>query len=212
MVQYSNCADPVESAARRERCRKAEELGEVEETAISMAKASLAIPPDSPRHEVTPPSLERIPISLRLGPPQQTEDNSDAAELQLSSQAKRRQNLQHVDPSIASPGRIPAVLRLGPQSDPEKESAELANSKAKRKPGRPPTRPKTQPRVQASPLKLTGSTVQKRKTTLPKVPISRRKTGAPATQSTKAGTSGKKEARDHLQHLMDQSKARTINL
>lgn len=190
MVQYTNCADPAESAERRDRFRRAEELGEVEETAISMAKASLAIPPESPRQEATPQSLERVPIAMRLGP-LHAQDNGDTAELQLSSQSKRKQNLQIGEPSLTSPGRIPAVLRLGPQDDPERESAELSKSKAKRKPGRPPAKPKTQTRVKASPLKLIGSTSRKRKTTLTKAPTTRQKTGAPAPQSTKAGTNSK---------------------
>lgn len=71
MIKYVNCADPTESAARRERYRQAEDLGQFEETAEQMVRASLQIPSERP-HE-SPTSLsgshERIPATLRLGPP-----------------------------------------------------------------------------------------------------------------------------------------------
>ena len=42
MVQYTQCADPTESAARRERMKKAEQQGELEETALLMVRAARA--------------------------------------------------------------------------------------------------------------------------------------------------------------------------
>ncbi|KAF3524504.1 hypothetical protein F2Q69_00051902 [Brassica cretica] len=41
MVQYTQCADPSESAARKERFRRAEAEGQLEETAARMVQASL---------------------------------------------------------------------------------------------------------------------------------------------------------------------------
>ncbi|CAF1781553.1 unnamed protein product [Brassica napus] len=52
MIQYSNCADPTESAARKERCRLAEEHGEFEQSAINLALSNLnkkALLPHLPR-------------------------------------------------------------------------------------------------------------------------------------------------------------------
>ncbi|CDY22163.1 BnaC01g39380D [Brassica napus] len=71
MVQYTQCVDPSESAARRERLRKAEEEGQLEETAARMVQASLGDKADvhhDPRETEETPSAERIPIALRLGP------------------------------------------------------------------------------------------------------------------------------------------------
>ncbi|KAH0905331.1 hypothetical protein HID58_037158 [Brassica napus] len=46
MVQYTQCADPTESAARKERLRKAEKEGQLEETAARMVQASLGDKPE----------------------------------------------------------------------------------------------------------------------------------------------------------------------
>lgn len=67
MVQYTQCADPSESAARRERARLAEEKGEFEEAAALIVKAS------AERFATTqgteePLSADRVPVALRLGP------------------------------------------------------------------------------------------------------------------------------------------------
>lgn len=69
MLQYTKCADPTESAARRERMRKAEEEGELEETALLMIQANqdkAAMEEELPQDMKT--SAERIPAILRLGP------------------------------------------------------------------------------------------------------------------------------------------------
>lgn len=72
MIQYTNCADPSESAARKERMRQAEEAGQMEETAERMVRASLdlqcqqAVPPPE---IISPPVPQgRIPVALRLVP------------------------------------------------------------------------------------------------------------------------------------------------
>lgn len=69
MAQYSSCADPIESAARRERLRVAEEQGEIEEAATNMVRSAMASQSleEAPAREmeITPP---RIPVAERLGP------------------------------------------------------------------------------------------------------------------------------------------------
>ncbi|KAF2594262.1 hypothetical protein F2Q70_00045682 [Brassica cretica] len=51
MVQYTQCADPTESAARKERLRKAEKEGQLEETAARMVQASLADKPEEQQQD-----------------------------------------------------------------------------------------------------------------------------------------------------------------
>ncbi|KAF3495845.1 hypothetical protein DY000_02052093 [Brassica cretica] len=68
MVQHTQCADPTESAARKERLRKAEKEGQLEETATRMVQASLADKPEEQQQLEEVPSIERVPIALRLGP------------------------------------------------------------------------------------------------------------------------------------------------
>lgn len=70
MIQYVNCGDPTESAARRERYRQAEDQGQFEETAEQMVRANLQLSAGNQR-ERTPElsnSQERVPMSQRLGP------------------------------------------------------------------------------------------------------------------------------------------------
>lgn len=81
MVQYASCADPTESAARKERLRQAEEHGEFEETAEQMVRANLSLDGQEDRRELSPgqedqrelspaqpSSSGRISVALRLGP------------------------------------------------------------------------------------------------------------------------------------------------
>ncbi|CAA7018069.1 unnamed protein product [Microthlaspi erraticum] len=93
MHQYSSCADPSESAARKERLRQAEQRGQIEETAAQMVRASMAtqtqdtLPVENPESR----SVERIPATQRLGPavsPERviTEENH----LQKSAASKRK--------------------------------------------------------------------------------------------------------------------------
>ncbi|CAE6073965.1 unnamed protein product [Arabidopsis arenosa] len=67
----TNFPDPVESAARKEIVRQAEELGEFEETAEQMVRASLPAPPPLPdrsQSDEGSSSQGRIPVSQHLGP------------------------------------------------------------------------------------------------------------------------------------------------
>ncbi|KAL0791413.1 hypothetical protein Bca101_007659 [Brassica carinata] len=74
MLQYTQCADPTESAARRERMRIAEEKGQLEKSAIRIAQANLG-GNDTIEEEpvrIVEKSASRTPAVLRLGPPQLT--------------------------------------------------------------------------------------------------------------------------------------------
>lgn len=100
MNQYSACADPTESAARRERVRQAEENGEFEEVAASLALTTFETQrrdaPEEPM-EITPdriPAMQRIgPVNdsisalRRLGPLNETEEMQ---EIPLSEPAPKR--------------------------------------------------------------------------------------------------------------------------
>ncbi|KAH0851912.1 LOW QUALITY PROTEIN: hypothetical protein HID58_094381 [Brassica napus] len=71
MLQYTKCADPTESAARKERMRQAEEKGQLEETAARMVRATIAAQTLQPSHDTQDEELassERIPALQRLGP------------------------------------------------------------------------------------------------------------------------------------------------
>ncbi|KAL0665184.1 hypothetical protein Bca4012_102022 [Brassica carinata] len=67
MIQYTQCNDPTESAARRERMRKAEEEGDIEEAATLMIQATLGTNANQPL-PMEQTSAERVPTTLRLGP------------------------------------------------------------------------------------------------------------------------------------------------
>ena len=104
MVQYTKSADPTEREARTERMRLAEEKGEMEETAIQMARTALSASAEKQRRaieetnvEVTP---ERVPATLRLGP----------ASLRISRSGGK--NTAASDSQTHE--RLPASLRLGP--------------------------------------------------------------------------------------------------
>lgn len=65
MQQYSNCQDPTESEARKERLRHAEEQGDIEEAATRLAQSNLVtnhLEPEQVPNEETP---ERIPRSVQ---------------------------------------------------------------------------------------------------------------------------------------------------
>lgn len=70
MVQYASCADPTESATRRERLRQAKEAGDFEETAAQMVRSSLDLHNQGSLLKTQPvqDAQERIPITFRLGP------------------------------------------------------------------------------------------------------------------------------------------------
>ncbi|KAF3601024.1 hypothetical protein F2Q69_00038355 [Brassica cretica] len=74
MKQYTSCADPTESAARKERLKQEEEHGQLQESAAQLALATIATQAiDAPTVRESL-SAERIPATLQLGPPQPVPD------------------------------------------------------------------------------------------------------------------------------------------
>lgn len=172
MMQYTRCADPSESAARRERVRQAEAQGQLEESAAQMVRASLAgnepteDSPVSPHtHNSAGPQM-RLPLSSRLGPPQEIH--------------------------VASSPRIPVMDRLGPlldeiTTDETAATAENIPQTPKKKLGRPPGKRK----VAASPLATGGTTSRSRKTQTVKPPNVRRKATVEPGREYKEGKAPK---------------------
>lgn len=92
MIQYTSCADPTESAARIERLKRAEELGEADETTEQIARRIMKDQLPPPMSATTEAVPARIPAVQRLGPAAPiTEDDIGTEER----------------------GRIPAKKRLG---------------------------------------------------------------------------------------------------
>ncbi|KFK23333.1 hypothetical protein AALP_AAs58349U000200 [Arabis alpina] len=71
MVQYSNCDNPIESAARKERYRQGEESGQLLEAAVQMVQAAMVSQPNlliSPPLNEAQNSAARLSALSRLGP------------------------------------------------------------------------------------------------------------------------------------------------
>ncbi|CAN6818538.1 unnamed protein product [Brassica oleracea] len=137
MRQYTACADPTESATRKERLRQAEEQVEVEEAAIQMVQANLEnlSPTDGrrQRESPTPASRERVPATLRLGPQVSLVDEEDNI-----SEGRRPVSLERID--TLKLNLFYSAQRLGPLIDPmETEDLPLMDGRSettvKRKPG-----------------------------------------------------------------------------
>ncbi|CAH8389334.1 unnamed protein product [Eruca vesicaria subsp. sativa] len=113
MSQYTRCADPTESAARKERMRLAEENGETEEAARNMVAAITAFNAPILNAE------DIIPINTNM---------------------VENQNERAGDNNDNSPARLPALERLGPlpELNLASTSAEPARIPAKKRLGRPP--------------------------------------------------------------------------
>ncbi|CAN6890438.1 unnamed protein product, partial [Brassica oleracea] len=67
LIQYTSCADPSESAARKERLRRAEKQGEVDESAEQFARQLMRDQeaPQMPSNQIQ--VAARVPASQRLG-------------------------------------------------------------------------------------------------------------------------------------------------
>lgn len=148
MAQYANCADPAESAARRERVRQAEAKGQIEESAAQIVRASLTRKTTSDSQmEKSPTSEERVPVADRLGPVNL--DNSLENNTESFPSSERRE-------------RVPVACRIGLQganilAEPEGETA--PDQIQKRKPGIPPGKKK----IIGSLVLLPGASSRKRK-------------------------------------------------
>ncbi|KFK33648.1 hypothetical protein AALP_AA5G041400 [Arabis alpina] len=118
MTSYSNCPDPTESAARKERARLAEEQGEYEETAAHMVRAAMAY--EEQQNILTLRSVEEM------------------EQLRESALSPARLNLRLPERDGVLPlsqDRFPVRLRLGPINA---TSGLTPPPPVKRKPGRPP--------------------------------------------------------------------------
>lgn len=107
MTRYTNCPDPTESAARRERFRQAEEAGEVEETVtLMLIGASTNNIPEGDQeltHQSLSPTSPRVPALLRLGPIMEDEEHpSTPLAMSTANVTKRR------------PGRPPGRRNITP--------------------------------------------------------------------------------------------------
>uniref|UniRef100_A0A0D3A5T3 Uncharacterized protein n=1 Tax=Brassica oleracea var. oleracea TaxID=109376 RepID=A0A0D3A5T3_BRAOL len=101
--QYTMCADPTKSAARKERLRQAEEQGQIEETAHMMVKASMQAQAPPTREELSPTSTERVSSLQRLGPQIPTDIVGSSTKVPITKRKPGR-----------TPGKIQStrVLRL----------------------------------------------------------------------------------------------------
>lgn len=164
MAQYANVADPTESEARRERVRRAEEEGQIEETATAMVRTALEAqtPPPLPQ---APTEKERLPATRRISLPRPDDTSQERipATMRISAPASQ----------TTSQGRGPIKSRLGSATiTTTADKGEIATTTMKRKPGRPPGR-RT---VRSSPKTMaTGANPRKKKAPQTKAPSCKRK-------------------------------------
>lgn len=164
LAQYSNCADPIESAARKERLRQVEAKGQYEKAAEQIVRASRARKGSQDTlQNRSPVSAERVPIADRLGPLSPVTSQRDCAEV---GSGKDKEGTS----------RLPATSRLGPVRE-ELISATRVDieapdkSQKKRKPGRPPGTRK----INGSPILLPGANSRKRRVQQTNLSNSRKK-------------------------------------
>ncbi|CAN7040103.1 unnamed protein product, partial [Brassica rapa subsp. trilocularis] len=133
MNQYTNCADPTESAARKERFRLSEEQGEFEQAAYNMALSNLTnrdIHISSPAPRTS--ALERIELSAHIEDSVPTNDQRPSALDRLGPSSLQ---LVPVDPVM--PTTAPLKKRLGrPPGTKSQTAPKLGVTTAIRKPRR----------------------------------------------------------------------------
>lgn len=191
MNLYTKCADPSESAARRERLKQAEALGVLELNAANMVRNAKRRDQDSerpPEMDIEmPSSQERTPISARLGPLNAETPSTDRIPVaaRLGPLPGEVPLLDGLHPSPGSTGtRIPVSNRLGPLAVEEELGGTSVNELPlvkKRKPGRPPGIRKNNPQEGAEPI----GTSRKRKANTEKPPMGNKKTGSEAVRPRK---------------------------
>ncbi|KAL0900884.1 hypothetical protein Bca101_084845 [Brassica carinata] len=153
LMQYTKSSDPSEREVRLDRAKQAEDCGQLEETALRIARRTSRSKFDRKQVESPESSPERIPISQRLGAmppilPTESEENiSGNSEHRNRLPASQRlgpsQNIfsriedQRLDPTLSSEERLPAPQRLGPVALLETVETSNAPDGVKRKPGRP---------------------------------------------------------------------------
>ncbi|CAA7045732.1 unnamed protein product [Microthlaspi erraticum] len=146
MSQYANCADPTESAARKERMRLAEERGEFEDTAVQMVRHSIKsqnqIPEQTEEETLEPLMHERIPATRRLGPVlTDIHIEEEPARVPAKKRLGRPPNKKKIMPS--SPP-IPKKRRM-PQLTGSPKRRLLMGSSSRKTPSKVPSKSKKQP-------------------------------------------------------------------
>ncbi|KAF3495217.1 hypothetical protein DY000_02054659 [Brassica cretica] len=151
MTQYSNIADPSESAARKERFRQAEEQGQIKETAEAMVRAELDAQTQDVQGQEVPE--KRVPATHRISLPTVTETH-----LERIPTSRR---LSIAPPPVSEKGRLPIAARLGTTKlFKPTETGGDSEATTNRKPGRPLGKRK----VLASPMTGAGANPRRRKT------------------------------------------------
>lgn len=187
MTQYTNCADPSESAARKERMRQAGAQGDFEESAVQIVKANLARASEETVPITSDPiSQERLPISARMGPTNRVSDPTERTPIfarlgPVNDDQMELEKVCNLEVGEQS-DRVPLAARLGPVNtdtamviaQPEKEPS----MPIKRKPGRPPGKQRVTPSLLPAP----ESSSRKRKAPHDKPPSGRTK---PATETVR---------------------------
>ncbi|KAJ4894949.1 Clat_adaptor_s domain-containing protein [Raphanus sativus] len=189
MTLYTKCADPLESAARRERLKRAEEQGIIEKNATKMVLSAIVRESTNEalqdRDMEVQGSQERTPMSERLGP--LNGSPSPQERLPLSAKLGPINGVMSGSPlastaDIATAERIPISERLGPVT--LSHDAGTSNTKPslvkKRKPGRPPGIKKAPTGSEQAPAQATTS--RKRKAPQDKPPLGKKKTGSEAVK------------------------------
>lgn len=90
MIQYTSIADPSESAARKERLRRAEEQGEVDESAEQIARQLMRDQKTARGGAIPKQTQTRIPVTQRLGPSSPLAPQVEVVNEQLRIPAKKR--------------------------------------------------------------------------------------------------------------------------
>lgn len=171
LLQYTSCADPSESAARKERLRLFDLQGRLEESAAFIVRAANARKEVSNTPPEPPASVEEAPVRIPMA-----------------------QRLGCLSPTASSP-RAHIMTRLGPLLDEVTTSAgehvcpAMQAQFQKRKPGRPPGKKK----INSSPLQ--GASSKRRIASQAKPPLCRKKLPTDQGKAAKS-TKGRKNAKD----------------
>lgn len=202
LLQYTKCVDPFEREVRLERAKQAEERGQLEETAIRIARRTSRTSRESHQSEPQHNTPERRALALRLGPSPQPEIAGEIGNDQSSENRNRihaslrlgppqSNNMmvedQETSPIVQSSERLPAPQRLGPAFDPARAEDSNKLGIGKRKPGRPPGRKTTQERAKG-PLSAAPT---RRKVSRSKPSPVRRKDSALRTETNKTSKTGR---------------------
>ncbi|KAJ4902836.1 DUF4283 domain-containing protein [Raphanus sativus] len=182
MLQYTSSADPTEREARKERMRQAEEQGEVEETAILVAQASIIAASQRQVEEQSNVTPERVPATQRLGKAASQERIPATKRLGplLSPGADGEQLSPPTGDLPPSSERIPVARRLGPVAETQRDADTMDPSSGERKKrGRPPGSKNVH--TKSNPTVASGS--RKRRVAPKPSPVRR----SPNTSRTKAG-------------------------